>query len=187
MAWHSSQAKALMRVRLASTAGSERMVVMPTVIRPAAECDVAAILDLIRHLAEYERMAHLVTATEERLRETLFGPSPTAEVLLAECDGECAGFAVFFPTYSTFLARPGIYLEDLFVKSHLRGRRVGLALFHQVARIAIERGCGRMDWSVLDWNEPSIRFYRNLGAEAVEGSVKYRLTGAALERVASVV
>ena len=150
--------------------------------------DVPLILDLIRQLAEYERHAHLVVATEERLRETLFGARPAAEVLLAEYDGEsgpeCAGFAVFFPNYSTYLAQPGTYLEDLYVRPHLRGRGAGLALLQHVARLAVERGCGRLEWGVLDWNEPSIRFYRGLGAEPLEDWTKYRLTGPALEKLA---
>jgi GNAT superfamily N-acetyltransferase len=157
---------------------------MATIIRPAAEGDVPLILDLIRQLAQYEQRAHLVTATEDRVRRTLFGARPAAEVLLAECDGECAGFAVFFPSYSTYLAQPGIFLEDLYVQPHARGCGVGSALLQRVARIAVERGCGRLEWGVLDWNEPSIRFYRNLGAEPLEDWTKYRLTGEALEKLA---
>ncbi len=142
------------------------------------------ILDLIRRLAEYERLAHVVAATEEGLRETLFGAKPAAEVLLADCEQECAGFAVFFVTYSTFLARPGIYLEDVYVKPQWRGKGVGSALLQRVAGIAVERGCGRMEWEVLDWNEPSIQFYKNLGAEPLQEWTRYRLTGEALERLA---
>lgn len=158
---------------------------MATTIRLAIEPDVPEILGLIRGLADYERLAHTVTATEDGLRATLFGARPAAEVLLADHEGKCAGFAVFFATYSTFVARPGIYLEDLYVKPHLRGKGVGLALLRKVARIAVERGCARIDWAVLEWNQPSIRFYENLGAEPVRQSVKYRLTGEALERLAS--
>jgi len=153
-------------------------------IRAAAESDVAAILELIRQLAEYERLIHACVATEERLRRTLFGESPAAEVLLADYAGECAGFAVFFGTYSTFLALPGIYLEDLFVKPHLRGKGIGLALLRHLARIALERGCGRVEWEVLDWNEPSIRFYKKLGAEPLGEWTRYRLTGEAIGRLA---
>ena len=160
---------------------------MPTTIRFATVDDVPVILDFIRGLAEYERLGHLVTATAERLRETLFGARPAAEVLLADCDGECRGFAVFFATYSTFLAQPGIYLEDLFVKPGDRGKGLGSALLQRVAAIAVERGCGRVEWGALDWNEPSIRFYRGLGAAPLKDWTKYRLAGAALERLASAV
>lgn len=153
-------------------------------IRSATELDVPVILDLIRQLAKYEQLAHELAATEERLRETLFGAKPAAEVLLADCERECAGFAVFFATYSTFLAQPGIYLEDLYVKPHVRGRGVGSALLQRLAGIAVERGCGRVEWGVLDWNEPSIQFYKNLGAEPLQEWIKYRLTGAAIERLA---
>lgn len=143
------------------------------------------ILQMIRGLAEYEKLIHLVTATEERLRETLFGAKPAAEVMLADCDLECAGFALFFQNYSTFLAQPGIYLEDLYVKPHLRGKGVGFALLERLARLAVERGCGRMEWEVLDWNEPSIRFYEKLGAGPLSEWTKYRLAGEALTRLAS--
>jgi GNAT superfamily N-acetyltransferase len=153
-------------------------------ILPATERDVPAILALIQALAEYEKLAHEVAATEARLRETLFGAKPSAEVLLAHWDHECAGFAVFFPTYSTFLARPGIYLEDLFIKPHLRGKGIGLALLKHVARLAAERGCGRLEWGVLNWNEPAIGFYRKLGAAPMDEWTKYRLTGDALASLA---
>jgi GNAT superfamily N-acetyltransferase len=141
-------------------------------------------LDLIYALAEYEKLAHAVTATQERLRETLFGIKPAAEVLLAHWDQECAGFAVFFPTYSTFLAQPGLYLEDLYVKPHLRGNGIGAALLKHLARIAMDRGCGRLEWEVLDWNQPSIEFYEKLGAVQVQEWTKYRLTGEALKTLA---
>jgi GNAT superfamily N-acetyltransferase len=157
---------------------------MAITIRSATELDVSVILDLIRQLADYERLAHLVAATEERLRETLFGSKSAAEVLLADYECECAGFAVFFASYSTFLAQPGIYLEDLYVKPHRRGRGVGSALLQRLAEIALERGCGRVEWGVLDWNEPSVKFYENLGAEPLREWTKYRLTGKALERLA---
>ncbi len=153
-------------------------------IVPAAEQDIPVILDLIRALAEYEKLAYLVTATEARLREALFGPKPAAEVLLAYWDEECAGFAVFFPTYSTFLAQRGFYLEDLYVKPHLRGKGIGLEMLKQLARIAIGRGCGRLDWGVLNWNEPAIQFYKKLGAVPMDGWTKFRLTGEALENLA---
>ncbi|HUE22828.1 MAG TPA: GNAT family N-acetyltransferase [Bryobacteraceae bacterium] len=150
-------------------------------IVPATERDLPVILDLIHALAEYEKLTHLVTASEERLRKTLFGIKPAAEVLLAHCELECAGFAVFFATYSTFLAQAGLYLEDLYVKPHLRGKGVGLALLKHLARLATERGCGRMEWEVLDWNQPAIRFYQKLGAVPLDQWTKYRLTGVALE------
>jgi GNAT superfamily N-acetyltransferase len=153
-------------------------------IVPATELDVPVILNLIQALAEYEKLSHLVTATEARLRETLFGGRPAAEALLAYWEGECAGFALFFPNYSTFLAQPGIFLEDLYVKPHLRGRGIGLALLKHLARLASDRGCGRLEWEVLDWNEPSIRFYRKLGAVPLEEWTKYRLAGDALSRLA---
>jgi GNAT superfamily N-acetyltransferase len=153
-------------------------------IAPAIEPDIPVILSLIQALAQYERLDHEVTATEDRLRETLFGTKPSAEVLLARWDQECAGFAVFFATYSTFLARPGIYLEDLFIKPHLRGKGIGLDLLKHVARLAAERGCGRLEWGVLNWNEPAIGFYQKLGAIPMDEWTKYRLTGEALESLA---
>ena len=153
-------------------------------IVPAAEVDLPVILELIRALAEYEKLAHKVTATEEKLRETLFGAKPAAEVLLAHWDEECAGFAVFFANYSTFLAQPGIFLEDLYVKPHLRGKGIGLALLKRLAGLAAERGCGRLEWEVLDWNQPSIQFYKKLGAVPMDDWTKYRLTGEALKSLA---
>ncbi len=159
---------------------------MPSLrIRPATPPDVPLILHLVRALAEYEKLAHQVEATPERLHQTLFGPHPSAEVVLAYWDSECAGFAVFFPTYSTFLAQPGIYLEDLYVHSHLRGKGIGRALLQHLARLASERGCGRLEWSVLNWNEPSIAFYRRLGAVPLDEWTKYRLAGDSLARLAA--
>jgi GNAT superfamily N-acetyltransferase len=140
---------------------------------------------MILGLAEYEKLSHLVVATEEQLRQTLFGERPGAEVLLANWNGEAIGFALFFPNYSTFLAQPGIYLEDLFVKPHARGKGAGLALFVELARIAVDRGCGRVEWAVLDWNEPSIRFYKKLGAVALDEWSTYRLTSEPLRRLAT--
>jgi GNAT superfamily N-acetyltransferase len=157
---------------------------MSIIIRTATEMDIPVILDLIRQLAEYERLAHIVVATEECLRQTLFAGNSVAEVPLADWQQESAGFAVFFPTYSTFLAQPGIYLEDLYVRPHVRGRGIGSALLQRLAAIAVERGCARLEWGVLDWNEPSIRFYKNLGAEPLQEWTKYRLTGNALEALA---
>jgi GNAT superfamily N-acetyltransferase len=154
-------------------------------IRPAAADDVPTILDLIRQLADYERLSHAVTATEEQLRQTLFCPRPAAEVLLACDGGECVGFALFFQNYSTFLAKPGLYLEDLYVKHHARGKGAGSALLRYLAKIAVDRGCGRVEWAVLDWNEPSIGFYKKLGAVPLDDWTVFRLTGEALSNLAS--
>lgn len=156
----------------------------PIRIAEATEKDLPVILDMILGLAEYEKLTHIVTATEDSLRDTLFGGKPAAEVLLAYWEDQPAGFALHFPNYSSFLAQPGIFLEDLFVKHHLRGRGIGMALLARLAAIAKERGCGHMEWGVLDWNEPSIRFYKNLGAEPMDEWTKYRLDGEALNRLA---
>jgi GNAT superfamily N-acetyltransferase len=153
-------------------------------ISPATEQDVPVVLELIRGLAEYEKLSYLVCATEDRIRASLFGPDPAAEVLLAYQDTACAGFAVFYRTYSTFRAEPGIYLEDLYVKPEARGKGVGSALLARVARIAMERGWGRVEWEVLNWNEPSIRFYRSLGAVPKDAWTMYRLSGEALHKLA---
>ena len=153
-------------------------------IRSATERDATVVLQMIRDLAEYEKLLHKVVATEERIRATLFGASPVAEVLLAYRGTECVGFVVFFQTFSTFLAQPGMYLEDIFVKPHARGRGAGLALMRSLAAIAKQREYGRMEWDVLDWNQPSIEFYQKLGATPLEGWTKYRLTGDALDRLA---
>jgi GNAT superfamily N-acetyltransferase len=157
----------------------------PISIRPATEADVPLVLAFIRELAEYERLPHEVVATEEGLRRTMFGPRPEAEVLLADLDGTPAGFAVFFPTYSTFLARSGVHLEDVFVRPESRGRGVGRALLAEVARIAVARGSGRLEWSVLDWNESAIGFYRSLGARPMDEWTVYRLDGDGLARLAA--
>lgn len=149
-------------------------------IRAAKESDVPMILDFIRQLAGYERLSHAVAATEQALRETLFGARPYAEVLVAHWDEEPAGFALFFHNYSTFLAKPGIYLEDLFVNPSARGRGIGKALLTRLAELAIERHCGRVEWSVLDWNAPSIEFYRRMGATPMDEWTIFRLTGDAL-------
>jgi len=153
-------------------------------IRPAVVADTAIILEMIQGLAEYEKLSHVCCATEEQLRLTLFGEKPAAEVLLAYIDGECIGFALFFATYSTFLALPGLYLEDLFVKLHARGRGAGLALLRELARLGVERGCGRVEWAVLDWNEPSIGFYKKLGAVAMDDWTTYRLTAEPMKKLA---
>ena len=154
-------------------------------IVPATESDLPVILELIRGLAEYEKLAHVVTATQERLRETLFGCEPAAECLLAYWGEECVGFAVFYSTYSTFLAQPGLYLEDIYVRPHLRGNGIGLALLKRLACIATERRCGRLEWEVLNWNQPAIGFYRKLGAVPLDDWTKYRLTGDALKSLAA--
>ncbi len=153
-------------------------------IRSATEGDVPLILQFIRDLAEYERLAHRVVATEERLRDSLFGNPRFAEVIIGEEDGTPAGFALFFHNYSTFLAQPGIYLDDLFVKPEARGRGYGKALLARLAQLARERGCGRVEWAVLDWNGPSIDFYKALGAAPMDEWTVFRLTGDALERLA---
>jgi GNAT superfamily N-acetyltransferase len=149
-------------------------------IRPATPADMPTICRLIRGLSEYERLPLGATFTEDRVRGHLFGPRPYAEVLLAEEDGPAVGYALFFHNYSTFRAQPGIYLEDLFVEPAHRGRGHGKALLLAVARLAVERGCGHVDWSVLDWNEPAIRFYRTLGAVPLDEWTTYRLWGQAL-------
>jgi GNAT superfamily N-acetyltransferase len=153
-------------------------------IREAAEEDVSLILAFIRELAEYERLAHEVVATEETLRESLFGERRVAEVLLGYVDDEPAAFALFFHNFSTFLGKPGIYLEDLFVRPRFRGAGLGRAMLSRLARLARERGCGRLEWWVLDWNEPAIGFYKGLGAEPMDDWTVYRVTGAALARLA---
>jgi GNAT superfamily N-acetyltransferase len=153
-------------------------------VRAATPADVPLLLELIRALAEYEKLSHQVVATEELLTETLFGPRPVAEAIIGELDGAPAGFAIFFQSYSTFLARRGLYLEDLFVRPALRGRGVGRALFVHLARLAVARGCGRFEWSVLDWNQPAIGFYKSLGAEPMSEWTVFRLTGEALVKAA---
>lgn len=154
-------------------------------IRPATETDVPIILSLIQGLAEYERLSDEVIATDASLRQTLFGKNPCAEVLIGSVDGEPAGFALFFQNYSTFLAKPGLYLEDLYVQPQYRQCGLGKALITSVARIAQERGCGRYEWTVLDWNTPAIQFYENLGAEMKSDWRIMRVTGEALTHMAS--
>lgn len=155
---------------------------MPPSIRLAAAADVPLILTFIRGLADYEKLTHEVEATEEKLRTTLFPAQgrPAAECVIAEQDGEPAGFALFFTNYSTFLAKPGLYLEDLFVFPHLRGRGIGKALLLHLAQLANARGCGRMEWTVLDWNAPAIAFYESIGARRMREWQICRLTGDAL-------
>lgn len=153
-------------------------------LKMATEQDVPVILTFIRALAEYERMADAVIATEDGLRQTLFGPRPYAECVIARWQGQPAGFALFFHNYSTFLGRPGLYLEDLFVKPELRGQGVGRALLQFLARLAQERNCGRLEWSVLDWNEPAIGFYKSIGAVPLDDWTIFRLKDEALSRLA---
>ncbi|AHG89099.1 GCN5-related N-acetyltransferase [Gemmatirosa kalamazoonensis] len=143
------------------------------------------IVRFIRGLAEYERLLHECEATEEKIRASLFGPRPDAEVVIAEVDGEPAGFALFFHNYSTFLAQRGLYLEDLFVLPDHRGRGVGHALLEHLARLAVARECGRLEWWVLDWNEPAIRFYRSIGAVPMDQWTVQRVSGDALHRLAA--
>ena len=162
------------------------MSVKPDIrIVPATIDEVPLILRLIQGLAVYEKLAHEVTATEAGLRETLFGARPAADVIIAYAGDVPAGFALFFPNYSTFLGKPGLYLEDLFVLPEFRGQGLGLALMKHLARTAVERGCGRFEWSVLDWNAPAIGFYEGLGAKLMDGWSIVRVTGDALTTLAS--
>ena len=151
--------------------------------REATKDDVGKILEFIRALAEYERLPHEVVATEELLLETLFGAKPYAEVIFAEIDRIAVGFALFFHNFSTFQGRPGIYLEDLFVDPEYRGKGIGKGLLSRVAEIAVERKCGRFEWSVLDWNTPSIEFYRAMGAKPKDEWTTFRVDGETLERL----
>lgn len=153
-------------------------------IRFATAGDVPTVLHFIRSLARYEKLESEVVADEPALHATLFGPRPSAEVLLADLAGAPVGFALFFSTYSTFLARPGLYLEDLFVEPEARGRGVGVALMSALARIVVERGWGRFEWAVLDWNKPSIDFYASLGAVPQSSWIVNRIVGAPLEALA---
>ncbi len=158
----------------------------PFTIRPATETDVPLILTLIRELAEFEGLLHEVTTDEAALREQLFGPRPAAEVLLGfEADGTPMGFALFFQNFSTFLGRPGIYLEDLYVRPDKRRRGLGRALLTRLAQFAVERRCGRLEWAVLDWNENAIGFYKNMGARVMEDWRICRVTGGALPNLAA--
>jgi GNAT superfamily N-acetyltransferase len=157
------------------------------VLRAATETDVPAILSLIEALADYEQLRDACVATDERLRATLFGADPKAEVILAEtADGVVAGFALFCSNYSTFLAKPGIWLEDLFVRPEFRGGGIGKLLLAHLAQLAIQRDCGRVEWAVLDWNTPSIGFYESLGARGMTEWTTFRLTGEALAALATV-
>jgi len=154
-------------------------------LRPANPADIPLILDLIRGLAEYERLAHEAVATPADVEAALFGPRPAAEVVIAECDGAPAGFALFFISFSTFLGKPGLYLEDLFVLPEFRGRGIGRRLMVHLAALAVARGYGRFEWSVLDWNTPAIEFYRSLGARPMDEWTVQRLDGEALRALAA--
>ena len=154
-------------------------------LRPAAREDAGQILSFIRELAEYEKLAHEAVADETILVAQLFGDHPAAEVIIADVDGQPAGFALFFHNFSTFLGQRGLYLEDLFVRPQFRGLGLGKRLMTYLARLAIERNCGRFEWAVLDWNDPAIRFYRSLGAIGQEEWTVQRVTGAALQRLAA--
>jgi len=154
-------------------------------IRPGRADDAEVLVDMIRELAEYESLGDHARATPKGLRAHLFGPTPFAEAVVAEVDGEPVGFAIFFPTFSTFRGEPGLYLEDLFVRQAHRGRGIGRALVATLARLAVDRGCGRLEWSVLDWNAPAIGFYRALGARPMDDWTVNRLDDEALERLAA--
>ena len=155
-------------------------------VERATERDVPLILRLITALAEYEKMSADVIATEATLRQSLFGPHPAAEVVIAYAGDQPAGFALFFHNYSTFLGQPGIYLEDLYVMPEWRGHGFGKRLLAHLAALAVERGCGRLEWSVLDWNEPAIGFYKKLGAKPMDEWTVFRVTGGALQQLARI-
>lgn len=162
---------------------------MPTAhaisIRAVREPEVELVLEFIRELAQYERLADQVTATRADIHAALFGPRPYAEAVFACIDGEPCGFALFFHNFSTFLGKPGLYLEDLYVRPAARGRGLGSQMLAWLARLALERGCGRFEWAVLDWNEPALKVYRGLGARAADEWTIYRVTGAALVELAA--
>lgn len=159
---------------------------MNVTIRACRPDDAETLVALIRELAEYEKLEHYAQATPEALRIHLFGPRPAAESILAEteADGAAVGFALFFPTFSTFRGQPGLYLEDIFVREPYRGQGIGKRLLAALARIAVERGCGRLEWSVLDWNTPAIGFYRRLGARPLDNWTVYRIDEEPLARLA---
>jgi GNAT superfamily N-acetyltransferase len=158
---------------------------MTVSIRSAEPADLDLIIGFIRALAEYERLADEVRLDPAILATHLFGPSPKAEVVIAESENAAVGFALFFHNFSTFEGKPGIYLEDLFVNPQARGSGAGKALLRHLAQLALDRGCARLEWSVLDWNEPAINFYRSLGAEAMDGWTVNRMTGQALTTLAA--
>jgi GNAT superfamily N-acetyltransferase len=153
-------------------------------IRAATRADTGELMRLIGELAEYEKLAHMFVGTEAMLADSLFGPRPVCEALVAQVDGRCVGFALFFASYSTFLCKAGIYLEDVFVEPAHRGSGIGKALLRRLAALGVERGGGRFEWRVLDWNEPSIKFYESLGASVMREWLLVRVTGPALESLA---
>ncbi len=153
-------------------------------IRSAVPNDVDAILGMVRELADYEKLLHECVATEEQFQEALFGGKPVAEALLGVMDGSPIAFALFFHNFSTFVGKPGLYLEDLYVKPPFRGQGLGKAFLRHLAKIAVERGCGRFEWAVLDWNEPAIRAYDAIGADSLDDWTKRRLEGADLQKLA---
>jgi GNAT superfamily N-acetyltransferase len=158
---------------------------MPEItIAPAAPADVPLILEFLCELAAYEKLAHEVVATPEDMHAAIFGERPVVETVIARLDGEAVGYALFFPTFSTFLGKPGLYLEDLYVRPAARGFGVGRKLLEHRAGITVERGWGRLEWSVLDWNEPSIAFYKKMGAKPMDEWTVFRLTGEPLRRLA---
>jgi GNAT superfamily N-acetyltransferase len=154
-------------------------------IKPATVKDIPLIFQFIKELAEYEKLLHEVVATEELLQETLFGDKSHAEVLIAYCDEKPAAFALFFHNFSTFLGKPGIYLEDLYVRPNWRGKGIGQQMLVHLARVAKDRQCGRLEWWVLDWNETAIKFYKKMGARAMDEWTVHRVTGQALDDLAS--
>jgi GNAT superfamily N-acetyltransferase len=154
-------------------------------IKSATEADIPIILSFIKRLARYERLSHEVVATEQLLRKTLFGSRPTAEVAIGYLETKAVGFVLFFHNYSTFLGKPGLYIEDLFVDEEYRRRGCGRALLLHVARLAKERDCGRLEWAVLDWNQPAIDFYKKLGALTMSEWTVFRITGKRLDRLAA--
>jgi len=164
---------------------AEKRVAAAFDIRPVAESDLPLLLTFIRELAVYERLSHTVVATAEMLRDALFGERAFAEAVIGRQDGEAVAYALWFFNYSTFAGRPGLFVEDLFVRPHARGKGFGRAMLVYLAKVAVDRGCGRMEWLTLDWNKPARDFYARLGATCVGEWVPYRLTGEALERLAA--
>ncbi|MGC1459417.1 MAG: GNAT family N-acetyltransferase [Steroidobacteraceae bacterium] len=154
-------------------------------IRPVRSDEVDLVMQFIRELADYEKLAHEVTATADNIRAALFGPRPYAEAVFGCLDGVPCGFALYFHNFSTFLGKPGLYLEDLYVKPAARGRGLGTRMLAWLARLALERGCGRFEWAVLDWNEPALKVYRGLGARAADDWILHRVTGDALVQLAA--
>ncbi|MCW8880286.1 MAG: GNAT family N-acetyltransferase [Kangiellaceae bacterium] len=155
------------------------------IIRNGQPQDCELVLDFITRLAEYEKLAHEVVATKEQLHKTLFGEKAYAEVIIAEYKGKPVGFALYFYNYSTFLAKPGLYLEDLYVLPEVRGKKIGKALLVELAKVAVANGCGRFEWWVLDWNKPAIDFYRSIGAVGMDDWTVQRVDGQALEDLAN--